>query len=121
MIASSTYTNLVKRKQNVVAIFTTTVYQIDRLIKEYDRERDRLYAASLGHGSRYKEESEEDKIKWLLPKEYHDFVPVFKKVVADVRPSHQQYDHKITLKEGFMPPFGPIYLLSIPELKILRE
>ena len=36
MVAGSTYTNLVKRKRNVVAMFTTTVYQIDRLIKEYD-------------------------------------------------------------------------------------
>ena len=57
MIAGSTYTNLVKRKRNVVAMFTTTVYQIDRLIKEYDQERGCLYAASLGHEK--KEESEE--------------------------------------------------------------
>ena len=119
MIAGSTYTNLVKRKRNVVAMFTTTVYQIDRLIKEYDRERDRLYAASLG--SEKKEESEEEKIKRLLPKEYHEFMPLFKKAVADVLPPHRQYDHKITLKEGFTPPFGPIYSLSIPELKALRE
>ena len=37
--------------------------EIDRLIKEYDQERDRLYAASLGYGSGYKKESEEEKIK----------------------------------------------------------
>ena len=38
LIAGSTYTDLVKRKrkQNVVAMFTSMVYQIDRLIKEYD-------------------------------------------------------------------------------------
>ena len=64
---------------------------------------------------------EEEKIKWLLPKEYHDFVPLFKKAVTDVLPPHRQYDYKITLKEGFTPPFGPIYLVSIPELKVLRE
>ena len=128
MIASSTYTNLVKRKRNVVAIFITMVYQINRLIKEYDQERDHLYAASLGHssglhGSKYekKEESEEEKIKRLLLKEYYDFIQLFKKAVADVLPLHWKYDHKITLEEGFTPPFGPIYLLSIPELKALRE
>ena len=122
MVAGSTYTNLVKRKRNVLAMFTTTVYQIDRLIKEYDHERDRLYAASLGHGSKRKEEeSEEEKIKRLLPKEYHDFMPLFKKAVADVLPPHRKYNHKITLEEGFMPPFGPRYSLSIPELKALRE
>ena len=119
MIAGSTYVNLVKRKRNDVAMFTTPVYQIDRLIKEYDQERDYLYAISLGHEK--KEDSEEEKIKWLLPKEYHDFVPLFKKAVADVLPLHRQYDHKITLKEGFTPPFGLIYSLSIPELKALRE
>ena len=119
MIASSTYTNLVKRKRNIVAMFTTIVYQIDRLIMEYNQERDRLYAASLGHEK--KEESEEEKIKWLLPKEYHDFMPLFIKAVADVLPPHRQYDHKITLKEGFTPPFEPIYSLSILELKALRE
>ena len=87
MIAGSTYTNLVKSKRNVIAMFTTTVYQIDRLIKEYDQERDRLYAARLGYGEK-KEEAEEQKIKRLLPKEYHDFVPLFKKAVPDVLPPH---------------------------------
>ena len=89
MIAGSTYTTLVKRQRNVVAILTTTVYQIDRLIKEYDQEKDRLYAASLGHGSGHKKESEEEKIKRLLPKEYHDFVLLFKKAVANVLPPHR--------------------------------
>ena len=48
-------------------------------------------------------------------------MPLFKKAVADVLPPHRKYDHKITLEEGFMPPFGPIYSLSIPKLKALRE
>ena len=34
LIAGSTYTDLVKRKRNVVAMFTIMVYQIDRLIKD---------------------------------------------------------------------------------------
>ena len=71
-------------------MFTIMVYQIDRLIKEYDQERDCLYAASLGHSSRrHKEESEEEKIKRLLQKEYHDFMPLFKKAVADVLPPYR--------------------------------
>ena len=102
-----------------MAMFTTTVYQINRLIKEYDQERDCLYTTTIGHEK--KEELEEEKIKWLLPKQYHDFMPLFKKAVADVLPPHRQYDHKSTLKEGFTPPFGLIYSLSIPELKALRE
>src|SRR5690606_7659833 len=31
------------------------------------------------------------------------------------------YDHAIPLKEGFTPPFGPLYSLSHNELKTLRE
>ena len=73
-------------------MFTIIVYQIDRLIKEYNQERDHLYAATLGHGNRHerKKESEEEKIKRLLPKEYHVFVALFKKAVADVLPPHRQ-------------------------------
>ena len=90
---------------------------------KYDEERDHLYAASLGHGSKHekKKELEEEKIKRLLPKEYHDFIPLFKKPVADVLPPHRKYDHKIILEERFTPPFGPIYSLFILELKALRE
>ena len=65
--------------------------------------------------------SEEDKIKKLLPKEYHDFVPLFKKAVADILPPHRPHDHKIILQEGFILLFRPIYSLSIPELKALQE
>ena len=49
IIAESTYTKMVKKNKNVEAIFSTTVYQIDHLLREYNRERDRLYAVSLGH------------------------------------------------------------------------
>ena len=125
MIARSTYTKLVKRKRNVVVMFTIMVYEIDRSIKEYDQERDHLYAASLGSGydrhGKKKEESEKEKIKWLLLKEYYDFMLLFKKAVANVLPPHWKYNHKITLEEGFTLPFRLIYSLSIPELKVLRE
>ena len=122
MIAGSKYTNLVKKKQNIVAMFLATVYQIDCLLKEYDKERDHVYIASLSHMKREEENiSEEEKIKQLLLKEYYDFVLLFKKAIANILPSHRLYDYKITLKEGFTPPFSSIYSLSILELKALRE
>ena len=64
---------------------------------------------------------EDDKIQGLVPAKYHEFLPLFKKVIADVLPPHRPYDHKITLKEGFSPPFGPLYSLSRPELQALWE
>ena len=121
IIAGSTYTKMFKKKKHVVAMFSTMVYQIDHLIREYDKERDRLYTASLRYKMPEEELSEAEKIKKLLPKEYHDFVLLFKKAIADVLPRHRPYDCKIILKKEFMLPFGSIYSLSILELKALRE
>jgi hypothetical protein len=56
----------------------------------------------------------------IVPPEYHDFLPLFSKVAADVLPPHRPYDHRIPLKEGKEPPFGPLYSLSRPELEALK-
>jgi hypothetical protein len=56
-----------------------------------------------------------------LPKEYHEFLDVFSKKEADKLPPHRPYDHKIQLKEGVKPPFGPMYDMSRGELLVLRE
>jgi hypothetical protein len=56
-----------------------------------------------------------------LPKEYHEFLEVFSKKEADKLPPHRSYDHKIQLKEGAEPPFGPLYDMSRGELLVLRE
>jgi hypothetical protein len=36
-------------------------------------------------------------------------------------PDHTEYDHRIELVEGTVPPFGPIFPLSENELQTLRE
>jgi hypothetical protein len=56
-----------------------------------------------------------------LPQEYYEFLDVFSKKEADKLPSHRPYDHKIQLKEGSEPPFGPLYDISRDELLVLRE
>jgi hypothetical protein len=55
-----------------------------------------------------------------VPAEFHEFLPLFDKIVADRLPPHREYDHKIVLKDGFEPPFGPLYSLSRPELEALK-
>jgi hypothetical protein len=40
---------------------------------------------------------------------------------ANKLPRHCPYDHHIPLKDGFTPPFGPIYSLSRTELEALRK
>ena len=85
IIAGSKYTNLVKIEQNVVAMVSATVYQIDHLLGKYDKDRACSYAASLGHIKREENKiSEEEKNKQLMPKEYHDFVLLFKKAITNI-------------------------------------
>jgi len=43
------------------------------------------------------------------------------KEAADALPAHTDYDHQIDLKDGEIPPWGPIYPLSEVELAALRE
>ena len=40
--------------------------------------------------------------------------------MANQLPPHRQSDHTIPLKEGFQPPFGPLYSLSRFELEALK-
>ena len=56
-----------------------------------------------------------------LPKEYHEFLSVFSRQEADKLPPHRLYDHKIQLKEGSEPSFGPLYDMSREELQVLRK
>jgi hypothetical protein len=51
--------------------------------------------------------------------ELHDLTHVFRKATADRLFSHRSYDLKIDLKEGFEPPFEPLYKLSRQEIKTL--
>ena len=64
---------------------------------------------------------EEVRIKALVPKEYHKFLPLFTEAVHNVLPPLRIYDHSIPLKEGSQPPFGPLYSLSRNELIAVRE
>jgi hypothetical protein len=54
-----------------------------------------------------------------VPKEYYDFLLLFKKALAKGLLPYRLYDYKIPLKEGFTPPFRPIYSLSRVELEVL--
>ena len=55
----------------------------------------------------------------VLPEDYHNFTDVFSKSKAGKLAEHRPYDLKITLDEGTVPPFGPIYSLSQEELAAL--
>jgi hypothetical protein len=46
---------------------------------------------------------------------------LFSEAEANKLPPHRPYDHRIPLKEGFTPPFGPIYSLLRTELEALKK
>ena len=56
-----------------------------------------------------------------LPEGYHNFADIFSKSKAGKLADHRPYDLKITLDEGTVPPFGPIYSLSQEEVAALRK
>ena len=56
-----------------------------------------------------------------LPSKYSQYGDVFSKKEADTIPEHRPYDCPIDLEPEAKPPWGPIYSLSGPELKALRE
>ena len=67
-------------------------------IAEIDRAIARLDGAVVDEGA-----EEEVRIRALVPKEYHEFLPLFTEAVHNVLPPHRIYDHSIPLKEGSQP------------------
>jgi len=57
----------------------------------------------------------------LLPPEYHDFLDVFSRELADTLPERRLYDHKIQLQKGKTSTFGPLYDMSQDELRVLKK
>jgi hypothetical protein len=56
-----------------------------------------------------------------LPEIYREWASVFSEEEINRLPDHTEYNHRIELIEGSVPPFGPIYPLSEKELQKLRE
>jgi hypothetical protein len=67
-----------------------------------------------------KEDDKKPNIHTIVPPEYHDYLKIFKKANANKLPLHCPSDHTIPLMDRFKPPFGPLYLLSHPELEELK-
>ena len=57
----------------------------------------------------------------VFPEDYHNFMDMFSKSKAGKLADHRPYNLKITLDEGTVPPFGPIYSLSQEELAALHK
>jgi len=76
-----------------------------------------LTARAIGYVSGVAEEDPLGRV----PKEFRQYIGIMGKEAAEALPAHRPYDCQIKLQEGSMPPWGPIYLLSEEELRVLRE
>ena len=57
----------------------------------------------------------------VLSKEYHEFLDVFSRQLADTLPPHQPHDHHICLEPRSQPIFKPLYDMSRDELLVLKK
>jgi transposase InsO family protein len=89
-----------------LTIFSTSLYEINQ---------------ALGLKEQSKEPKDELDLKDYIPTEYHEFLPLFSEALAKNLPPHRPYDHKIPLREGFTPPYGPLYSMSRTELQTLKD
>jgi predicted aspartyl protease len=79
------------------------------LTRQAKRNRRQIHAISLYEINKaFDQNKETNNISDIIPLEYHKFLPLFCKVEANKLLPHRLYDHRIPLKEGFTPPFGPI-------------
>lgn len=55
-----------------------------------------------------------------VPEEFRFFLPIMSEAAALRMPDSQPWDHKIDLKEGETPPYGPLFAMSARELDVLK-
>jgi hypothetical protein len=98
-LKASSFCRLAKKKH--LAVYSISLYEINRALEK-----------------KYAEDDND--LRKIVPAEFHGYLPLFKEAIANRLPPHRPYDHKIPLREGFVPPFGPLYSLSREELEALK-
>ena len=115
-IGAEGFTRNLKQLDSIA--FTTSLYEIDRVIEEKEIEAIRAESAR-------EELSNEDLITHQLPLQYQDFRDVFSKAASDLLAPHCSYDLKINLEEGKSKEqslgFSPLYQYSTEELRACKQ
>jgi hypothetical protein len=88
--------------QGRLTIFKASLYDINRAIEAKDQK--------------------EKPLEEVIPKQYHEFLPLFSRVLADRLPPHRpNIDHEVRLNAGEVPSFEPLYKMSREELVVMKE
>lgn len=116
-----------KQKGNV--LFSTSLYEIDRLIEDATSARQQnlwrslqqMTPSPMGKSTLQIFAAEEDVSK--VPNAYRDFIDVFSKEDSNVLPPNRPYDHKIILEgEGEAAlRYSPLYKMSAEELSVVKQ
>ena len=105
LISANRFHFNMKRKEN--EFFTTTLYEIDRVLEHKRSLEDDPDNADL--------------LRDRLPPVYQEYRDVFSKTAADQLPEHRFYDHKIVLTEPLPNAYSALYKQSIEELKATKK
>jgi hypothetical protein len=62
-----------------------------------------------------------NRLEEVVPREYHDYLSVFREKEAMGLPPHRHHDHHIPLLEGSIPPFEPLRALDEDRLRVLWD
>jgi Reverse transcriptase (RNA-dependent DNA polymerase)/RNase H-like domain found in reverse transcriptase len=101
MIGAAPFNLLVKKKDH--ELFSVTLKDVERALQ-------------------IKKNPSAEDIKKKLPADYHEYVDVFSRDLAETLPPHRPgIDHSIPLQTGTSPPFGPMYPMSRDELEVLHR
>jgi hypothetical protein len=96
-------------KDPTYEFFTTSLYKIDCILEDQNLE------------SPAEEETEEQMLRRIVPKAYHDLIDVFSKSALDKLPPHRLYDHKIQLEGDLSMGYSPLYKQTTEELQAIKE
>jgi len=111
VISKASLKKLIRRKESV-QIFAMSLYNINKALETPTPNLQDTEQA---------EPPDYERLKSLMPPEYHSFLLLFCESIANKLPPHRPYDHRIPLKEGFEPPFGPLYSLAHHELEACKK
>jgi hypothetical protein len=114
--------------------FTTSLYEIDRILSDRAAELASNESASNESASNESASNEsasnesasnealawDEAVKKVLPQEYWDYIDVFLKAESDKLPPHRPYDHKIELEAENTLGYSPLYKMSNDELETVK-
>ena len=113
-------------KRETRKAYMEEVFEEELDIRTLGLEEEEIWVqASVSHSIEFARKFAEDKpqveLKDAVPVEFHEYLKVFSEEAAGRFPESKPWDHKIDLKEGFVPKASKIYPLTAEEDRLVKE